>query len=160
MNTCSPGCTFLVLSNNFLRNFAYYRIAVGWNIHQFGSCSRFPIFLFGSWYHGKPLNKKFVVKCCRSLYIGFSIKFLIVIAILYYFVLPAVQVPVLQSWVCSESPAQSAPPLEGAGLLHILVLAAFPPPHVLVQADQAPHSLHWPSTEPLSTNIKKGCLRY
>ena len=31
-------------------------------------------------------------------------------------------------------------------LLHSLVLIDFPPPHVLVQADHASHSPHWPSS--------------
>ena len=60
----------------------------------------------------------------------------------YHLVLPAGQVSVLQSWLSSESPAQSDPPLAGEGLLHILVLVDFPPPQVLEQVDQAPHSLH------------------
>ena len=64
MNICIPGCTFLVLSNNFLRRLQNCRIAVGCYIHPFGSCSRFPIVQFGSWCYGKSLNKAFVVKCC------------------------------------------------------------------------------------------------
>ena len=43
-------------------------------------------------------------------------------------------------------PGQSAPPLEGGGLLHVRCLVRVPPPQVCEQADQLPKGPHCPST--------------
>ena len=61
----------------------------------------------------------------------------------------------LQSLYSTLSPTQSAPPGEGAGLLHCLSLLCIPPPQVLVQPAHEVHSLHCPST--LFTKVK---IRY
>ena len=150
MNIYSSGCKYRVLSNTFLHTCGYYHISFGLHICSFGSCSRFRMLLFGSWYYGKPLNRVFENK---RLYI-YIYKSLFVI--LNYIILPAGQVRVLQFLVCLVPPAQSNPPPEGEGLLHILILVAFPPPQVLVQDDQLVHSLHLPSTGPLLTNLFLG----
>ena len=58
----------------------------------------------------------------------------------------------MQGWVSVESSSrfgQSAPPLEGAGLLHSLVLVWFPPgPQVTVHSENAVQSLQLPSMAP------------
>ena len=61
----------------------------------------------------------------------------------------------LQSLYCTFSPMQSAPPVEGAGLLHFLSLLCIPPPQVSVQPAHEVHILHCPST--LLTKVK---IRY
>ena len=43
-------------------------------------------------------------------------------------------------------PTQSAPPLEGGGLLHSRCLVRMPPPQVFEQEDQLPKGPHRPST--------------
>jgi hypothetical protein len=53
---------------------------------------------------------------------------------------------VLHATVCSPLPAQLAPPLAGAGLVHVCVCMSVPPPHVAEQAVLLAHSLQLPST--------------
>ena len=45
-----------------------------------------------------------------------------------------------------DYPAQSFPPLDGAGLLHIRLLDLIPDPHDTVQAENGPHCPHIPLT--------------
>ena len=56
-----------------------------------------------------------------------------------------VQTPVfeLDPWHC-------APPLEGGGLVHVLVRDRCPPPQVTEHEVQEPHVLHTPSTRQLA----------
>ena len=53
----------------------------------------------------------------------------------------------LQSLRRLALPGQSAPPLEGGGLLHDRCLVRLPPPQVCEQVDQLPKGPHCPSTE-------------
>ena len=54
---------------------------------------------------------------------------------------------VLQSVVSDVEPSQLLPPPDGGGLAHVLVLDFVPVPHVLVQLEYSPHSLHSPLVE-------------
>ena len=53
----------------------------------------------------------------------------------------------LQSVISDVEPGQVLPPPDGAGFVHVLVLAFRPVPHVLVHVEYAPHALHIPFTE-------------
>jgi hypothetical protein len=53
---------------------------------------------------------------------------------------------VLQPIVCWSLPVHIAPPLAGAGLLHVRDCVSDPPPHVAEQAELLAHSLQLPST--------------
>ena len=63
----------------------------------------------------------------------------------------------LQFPVSSLGPLQSNPPLAGGGLVQVLNLVRFPPPHVTLQEPQSSHSLHEPLTEII--NNKKHLLK-
>lgn len=52
----------------------------------------------------------------------------------------------LHDWNRSLSPSQSAPPNEGAGLVHVRCDFCIPPPHVTGHCSQAFHAVHFPST--------------
>ena len=54
-----------------------------------------------------------------------------------------------------SSPAQSDPPLAGAGLEQVLVLDWEPPPHVTEQRPKSLHSDHIPATIMRNKNIGK-----
>ena len=45
----------------------------------------------------------------------------------------------------ASSPTQSAPPLAGEGLLHVLYLVLLPPPHSAEHTDQSPYELQPPA---------------
>ena len=55
-------------------------------------------------------------------------------------------------------PGQFSPPLDGAGLLHLLYLPLRPDPHVLEQVDQVPQEPQLPLTE--STTFDYVKLKY
>lgn len=71
----------------------------------------------------------------------------------------------LQFPVSSLGPLQSNPPLAGGGLVQVLNLVRFPPPHVTLQEPQSSHSLHEPLTEIINdkkhqiTNIFSNLLK-
>lgn len=63
-----------------------------------------------------------------------------------YFVLPG-QGLVVQVIDSEFKPSQVLPPFCGAGLEHDRILHREPLPHVTLQPDQVPQTLHLPSTE-------------
>jgi hypothetical protein len=63
---------------------------------------------------------------------------------------------VLHATACWDDPKHVAPPLAGAGLVHVRVCESEPPPHVTVHVVLLTHSLQLPSTALWNVEVRNG----